>query len=230
MLKLDYLAQTFKNIHPSWQQFLNDTFSAQLSIIDNKLSLISQSKRIFPPAQDTLRALELAINECKVIILGQDPYHGENEANGLAFAVNNGIKTPPSLRNIFKELVLEFNPLLTDLTSSLLEEWSQQGVLLLNTSLSVIKDQPNSLAKIGWHEITDGIIQHISATNTNCVFILWGNYARNKKTLIDTQKHLVLESAHPSPFSANRGFFGCNHFQSANDYLLTNNKSPITWL
>lgn len=230
MIALNYLAQSFESIDSSWQQFLSAKFAAQLTAIDAKLTEISQTKQIFPAKENTLRALQLAVQDCKVIILGQDPYHGSGEANGLAFAVNNGVKTPPSLRNIFKELLLEFNPALTNLTSELLEEWFKQGVLLLNTSLSVIKDEPNSLAKIGWHAITDGIIHHLSQTNNHCVFILWGNYARSKKALIDAHKHLVLESAHPSPFSANRGFLGCNHFRLASDYLRANHKPPIEWL
>lgn len=228
-MELNYLKESFSIIDKDWQKFLNDNYSALLKKIDDKLVNISAIDVIYPPKNQILRALQLAPQDCKVVILGQDPYHGDGEANGLAFAVNSGIRTPPSLRNIFKELITEYNPLLTNLYSNLLNNWTKQGVMLLNTTLTVIKDRANSLANIGWDKITDGIIHEISEQSKNCVFILWGNYARSKKTLINQNKHLILESVHPSPLSANRGFFGCNHFILTNDFLQSKNTTTINW-
>ncbi len=229
-MKLNFLAESWKSIAPQWQDFLKQSSQHELCAIDCELTRLAQKHTIYPPAKETLRGLINPPSMIKVIILGQDPYHGDGEANGLAFAVNPGIKTPPSLRNIFKELINEYNPTLFAPTAMLLNSWEQQGVLLLNACLSVIKDQANSLANIGWHTITDRIIQHISDTNQHCVFLLWGNFARSKKNLIDTNKHLILEAAHPSPLSASRGFFGCNHFKLANQYLASHQIEEINWL
>lgn len=229
-MELNFLSESWKSIAPQWQDFLKRSSQHELGAIDCELTELAQKHVIYPPAIETLRALFNPPSAIKVVILGQDPYHGDGEANGLAFAVNLGIKIPPSLRNIFKELVNEYNPPLFVPTARLLNSWEHQGVLLLNASLSVIKDQANSLAKIGWHTITDRIIQHISDNNEHCVFLLWGNFARGKKELIDTNKHLVLEAAHPSPLSASRGFFGCNHFKLANQYLTSHQIKEINWL
>lgn len=229
-MKLHFLAESWKTIAPQWQDFLKQSLEHELSSIDDKLTELAQEHTIYPPAKETLRALLNPPSAIKVVILGQDPYHGEDEANGLAFAVNPEIKTPPSLRNIFKELINEYNPSLFAPTATLLNSWERQGVLLLNASLSVIKDQANSLAKIGWHTVTDQIIQHISNSNQHCVFLLWGNFARGKKELIDSTKHFILEAAHPSPLSASRGFFGCNHFKLANQYLASHQIKEINWL
>lgn len=228
--KLDYLTDSFSRISPDWQLFLENNCWDTLLSIDGKLSELSKTEAIYPPKEQMLRVLEKPCDFYKIIIIGQDPYHGENEANGLAFAVNSGIKTPPSLRNIFKELVNEFNPIFADYDGRLLNSWESQGVMLINATLTVIKDQANSLSKIGWQVVTDKIIQHINDNNHNCVFILWGNFARSKKALIDVNKHLVLEGVHPSPLSASRGFFGCNHFKLANEYLAKTNQTEIMWL
>ncbi len=228
---LKYLEPSWQQLHPKWQEFFNGSCINQLIAIDEKLTEISHKEIIFPPRESIFRALyPLTPDKTKIVILGQDPYHGENQSMGLAFAVNPGVKHPPSLKNIFKELALEYNPLLTKFESSLLQSWANQGVLLLNASLTVIKDKANSLAYIGWHKITDLIIQHISDQSPHCVFMLWGNYAREKKGLIDQSRHLILEAVHPSPLSANRGFFGCNHFKLANQYLDNKHIEPINWL
>lgn len=227
---LSYLNSSFAGIAADWQLFLKHSCAESLSEIDEKLIELSTTNIIYPPRELILRALQLSAKDCKVVILGQDPYHGENEANGLSFAVNSNIKIPPSLRNIFKELSLEYSADLSTLNPALLNNWFEQGVMLLNASLTVLKDQANSLAKIGWHDITDKIICQISQSNSGCVFILWGNFARSKATLIDSNKHLILESVHPSPLSANRGFFGCNHFKLANAFLTTRGITPINWL
>lgn len=228
---LNYLANDWNNLDKSWQDFFAASCSGILEKIDQQLSIIANNSTIYPSQGKIFNSLSgLSLKQIKVIIIGQDPYHGENEANGLAFAVDEKIKLPPSLRNIFKELILEYNPILTNFDGSLLEYWKSQGVLLLNSTLTVIKDQANSLAKIGWQTVTDAIIAKINQENKNCVFILWGNYARNKKPLIDTNKHLILEGVHPSPLSANRGFFGCNHFKLANEYFEKYGLSTIDWL
>ena len=183
---------------------------------------------IFPPKKQIFRALELTpFENIKVVILGQDPYHGEGEANGLAFSVNKGIKLPPSLRNIYKELESDLGvkpPIQGDLTS-----WAKQGVLLLNSVLTVEKDKPGSHRNIGWEEYTDSIIKEISDKKENIVFILWGKYAQSKKDLIDERKHLVISSPHPSPFSARKGFFGSKPFSTTNTYLKSKGKKEIDW-
>lgn len=230
-MNLTYLAQDWNSLDDYWKDFLYSNCRDIILEIDQQLTLISKNSIIYPPKSKIFYALSgLDPAKIKVVIIGQDPYHGENQANGFAFAVNHGISLPPSLRNIFKELILEFNPILTKLDASLLESWKSQGVLLLNSTLTVIKDKANSLAKIGWQTVTDKIIQEISTSGKNCVFILWGNYARNKKSLIDSTKHFILEGVHPSPLSANRGFFGCNHFKLANEYFVNHKLTPINWL
>ena len=163
----------------------------------------------------------------KVVILGQDPYHNVGQAHGLCFSVKDGVKKPPSLENIFKELKSDIG---CDLPSSgNLTKWAKEGVLLLNTSLSVREHQANSHAKCGWAWFTDSVIKLMSDQKENVVFILWGGNARSKKSLIDTTKHFILECAHPSPLSAYNGFFGCKHFSKTNDYLLSKGLSPIDW-
>lgn len=226
----NYLQQDWETLDNYWQQFLDSNNSELLKNIDQQLTRLARNSIIYPPEGHIFKALNgLKPQKIKVVILGQDPYHGENEANGLAFAVNKNVKIPPSLRNIFKELHLEFNSLSSQNPDSTLEGWKEQGVLLLNSTLTVIKDSANSLAKIGWHIITDTIIRQISQESHHCVFMLWGNHARAKKELITPQKHLILESAHPSPLSASRGFFGCNHFIQANKFLKENNLTQIDW-
>lgn len=183
---------------------------------------------VFPPRQHLFRALEAcAPSEVKVVILGQDPYHTPDVADGLAFSTLSGNRVPPSLQNIFKEIAAEYGtPVSKDPD---LSRWARQGVLLLNASLSVRSGEANSHAEYGWHPFTDAIIHTLSERHANIVFILWGAYAGKKASLIDTEKHCVLTSVHPSPLSAHRGFFGCDHFKKANAYLLGHGRSEIDW-
>ena len=186
-----------------------------------------KEKIVYPPKRDILRALKLTdYNDVKVVILGQDPYHGENEANGLSFSVNEGIKLPPSLKNIYKEL---YDDLGITKTTGDLTSWANQGVLLLNSVLTVLKDTPTSHSKIGWQEYTDAIIRKLNEREKTIVFILWGNYARSKKNLITNKRHYIIESPHPSPFSANSGFFGSRPFSKTNEFLKKNNIKEIEW-
>lgn len=161
------------------------------------------------------------------MVLGQDPYHGPNQANGLAFSVSNNMKLPPSLKNIYKELQQDVNCEFYHLGD--LTPWAEQGVLLLNATLTVNKSKPGSHQKQGWERFTDAVIQQVSNEKERIVFLLWGNYARAKKVLIDESKHLVLEAAHPSPFSAYNGFFDSNHFSKTNEFLRKHGKSKINW-
>jgi uracil-DNA glycosylase len=225
----NYLQQSTALLDKEWQEFLLTNCHDQLLAIDAKLFEINKTEIIYPPQNLIFNALNLtSLTDTKVVIIGQDPYHGEGEANGLAFAVNSGIKLPPSLRNIYKEIALEYGvPMGVD--GMHLINWAKQGVLLLNASLTVIKDRANSLASIGWHEVTDMIIKHISNNSFGVVFMLWGAYARQKSQLIDECKHKILSAPHPSPLSAHRGFLGCNHFRIANEYLQSLGKTPINW-
>jgi uracil-DNA glycosylase len=226
----NYLQPSLATVDQIWQDFLLNNCYDELMAIDAKLSEIAKTETIYPPQELIFNALKLTqLANTKVVIIGQDPYHGEGEANGLAFAVNSGIKIPPSLRNIYKEVALEYNaPMNVDGTH--LTSWAEQGVLLLNASLAVIKDRANSLASIGWHEVTDNIIRHISDNSFGVVFMLWGAYAQQKAKLIDECKHKILSAPHPSPLSAHRGFLGCNHFHIANEYLQSLGKPAINWV
>lgn len=182
---------------------------------------------VFPPKKQIFRALELTpFDEVKVVILGQDPYHNDHQANGLSFSVSKEVGTPPSLRNIFIELKADLN---IDRTNKELEDWAQQGVLLLNATLTVKAHFPNSHKNLGWEKFTNFIIKEISDKKENVVFVLWGAFAQKKIEFIDTNKHFVIESAHPSPFSSYRGFFGSKPFSKINDYLVSNGEKPITW-
>lgn len=187
-----------------------------------------KEREIFPPKSRILRALSLTdYDDVRVVILGQDPYHGVGEANGLAFAVSDGIKLPPSLRNIYKEL---YNDLGIEPASvGNLECWAKEGVLLLNAVLTVEKDKPASHKALGWENFTDAIIRSLNAKDTPVVFILWGNFARSKKNLITNPKHYIIESTHPSPFSANYGFFGSKPFSKTNSFLKKNHLKEIDW-
>lgn len=185
-----------------------------------------KERPIYPPKNYILRALSLTdYDNVKVVILGQDPYHGVGEANGLAFSVNNGVKLPPSLKNIYKELKDDLNIEISnkgDLTC-----WAKEGVLLLNSVLTVEKDKPASHKNLGWQNFTDAIIKKVNDKEEPVVFILWGNFARSKKSLITNPKHLILESTHPSPFSSNNGFFGSRPFSKTNNFLRKNNIKEI---
>lgn len=217
------------NIESSWQQILEQEFKKDyfLKIKEELTNEKSKGKIIFPPGSFLFNAFNTTpFEEVKIIIIGQDPYHGERQAMGLSFSVPQNVRIPPSLKNIFKEINTDLGleiPKHGDLTS-----WAKQGVLLLNASLTVVKDQPNSHRNIGWYNFTDAVISILSKNKSNLVFMLWGNFAKQKKLLIDTTKHLVLEAAHPSPL-AGGAFFGCKHFSKANNYLIQNGKSEINW-
>lgn len=187
-----------------------------------------ESKIIFPPREKIFEAFRLTpFEKAKVVIIGQDLYHGEGEAHGLAFSVNNGIKIPPSLKNIYKEINSEYGYEIPN--TGYLIKWAKQGVLMLNTVLTVEKDKPASHKAKGWEVFTDRVIEELNNSDYPLVFMLWGNYAKTKAQLINNPKHLILESAHPSPFSARNGFFGNNHFKLANDFLLKNGIEQIDW-
>ena len=187
------------------------------------------SKTIYPDMYDIFNALKFtSYEDCKVVLLGQDPYHGEGQAHGLAFSVKPGIKTPPSLVNMYKELKEDIEGF-TIPNNGYLTKWAKQGVLLLNTSLTVVANNANSHSGIGWAEFTDNIIKLLNEREKPLVFLLWGNNARRKKAFITNKNHLVLEAAHPSPLSAYNGFFGCRHFSKTNEFLISNSQSPIDW-
>lgn len=193
-----------------------------------------KSKNIFPPSEKVFNAFKLTpFENLKVVILGQDPYHGAGQAEGLCFSVPNGVRLPPSLQNIFKELAsdLNDNSYLENIKNKNgnLHRWAEQGVFLLNSVLTVEEGKPASHAGKGWETFTDEVIKKISEHKTGVVFLLWGNYAIKKKVLIDEQKHFVLTAPHPSPFSAHSGFFGCRHFSKTNKILKENNQAEINW-
>lgn len=212
--------------HNSWDLILHDEMQkSYFKYIKDFIKEERLSKTIYPPANDLFNAFKLTdFKDIKVVILGQDPYHGEKEAMGLSFSVRRGVRTPPSLRNIFKELKddLEVEREDTDLSS-----WAKQGVFLLNTVLTVEKDRANSHKDIGWEIFTDFVIKQINDKLNNVVFILWGRSARDKKKLITNSSHYIIESAHPSPLSAYNGFFGSKPFSKTNNYLIKVGKKPI---
>lgn len=186
-----------------------------------------RTKTCYPQYKDIFNALRYTdYDEVKVVILGQDPYHGENEAHGLSFSVLDGVKRPPSLNNIFKEL---YDDLGVKRTTNDLTSWATQGVLLLNSIMSVVKDTPLSHKGRGWEIFTDDIIRYLNEREKPIVFILWGSYARSKKDLITNKNHYIIESVHPSPLSANRGFFGSKPFSKTNNFLVKNGMEPINW-
>lgn len=213
-----------------WREFFFKEGNAEdLFLLDLFIFLDEERKQytVYPPDKDIFKAFELTKpSAVKVVILGQDPYHDEGQATGLAFSVRDGVKIPPSLRNIYKELELEgySHPSNGDLTS-----WSGQGVFLLNSCLTVRAHEPNSHAGHGWERFTDDAIRFLDNDDKPKVFLLWGKYAQKKKEIIQNPNHLVLEAPHPSPFSANKGFFGCNHFRIANDFLRKNGEIEIVW-
>ena len=205
------------------KEFEKDYYKNLRIFLNNEYS----SQTIFPPAKDIYNALRITpYNEVKVLILGQDPYHEENQAHGLAFSVNKGIQIPPSLLNIYKELNSDLNTYIPD--NGYLIKWAKQGVLLLNTVLTVEAHKANSHKGKGWEILTDAIISSL-INKEHMVYILWGRNARNKTKLITNPNHLILESAHPSPLSAYNGFFGSKPFSKTNEYLIKNNLSPIDW-
>lgn len=186
-----------------------------------------QTTKCFPPKNQIFRAIELTpFEEVKVVIIGQDPYHNDNQANGLCFSVSDKVKAPPSLKNIFKELEDDLG---IKKTSNELEMWAKQGVLLLNATLTVRAHEANSHKDLGWGQFTDFIIKEISDKKENVVFVLWGAFAQKKAGLIDTSKHFIIQSAHPSPFSVHKGFFGSRPFSKINQFLEEKGKEPINW-
>lgn len=214
-------------MHTSWKEILLEEFSKTYYLkLENMINDSYQEGNVYPPQDKIFRALQLPFSEVKVLILGQDPYHGPGQANGLAFAINQGMPLPGSLKNIFKEVKKEFgiSPDNSDLTG-----WADQGVLLLNSILTVKSASPASHQKWGWQNFTDAIISSLSKREEPLAFMLWGAYAKGKVELIDGSKHLILETSHPSPLSVYQGFSGCNHFKLANDWLEKNKKEPICW-
>lgn len=216
-------------IEPSWQQELADIFdSDQFARTAEFVRRAYASGVVYPPASRIFAAFDSCpFDKVKVVILGQDPYHGPGQANGMCFSVNPGVRFPPSLLNIFKEIHDDTGapiPADGDLT-----RWANQGVLLLNATLTVEADRAGSHQGQGWEEFTDEVIRRLSAHRNNLVFILWGSYAIRKSQLIDPTRHLILTSPHPSPLSAHRGFFGNHHFSRANAYLAAHSLTPIQW-
>jgi len=217
------------SIDPSWNKVLFEEFQAPY--FDKIRSFVRgeyQNKTIYPPAKHIFKAFNSTpFDKVKVVIIGQDPYHGEGQAHGLCFSVNKGIKIPPSLRNIFKEIESDIGCCPSE--SGDLQRWADQGVLLLNNVLTVEKGKANSHKGIGWEAFTAKAIKELSSKRHGLVFLLWGRLAQEKESLIDFDRHLVLKSVHPSPLSAYNGFFGCKHFSKTNAYLKSINKNPIDW-
>lgn len=217
-------------IESSWKEALQEEFTKPYftTLTDFLKQEKAEGKEIFPRGPLIFNAFNTTpFKDVKVIILGQDPYHNPGQAMGLSFSVPQDVRLPPSLRNIYKELKTSLN--IDPAPHGDLTEWAEQGVFLLNAMLTVEKKSPGSHQKSGWQFFTDAAIAALSEQRSGLVFMLWGAFARKKKDLIDVDKHLVLESAHPSPFSANRGFFGNNHFKLANDYLEKKGEVPINW-
>ncbi len=216
-------------IEDSWKNVLASQFKSPY-FLELKIFLQEEKKKfvIYPPGKFIFNAFNLTpFDQVKVIILGQDPYHGPNQAHGLCFSVQNGVAQPPSLQNIFKELKNDLN--IPVPKTGNLEPWAKQGVLLLNAILTVRANQPCSQQNKGWEIFTDFVITELSEKKTGLVFLLWGKYAQAKETLIDSSKHHILKAPHPSPFSANYGFFGCRHFSKTNELLRKNGKKEINW-
>jgi uracil-DNA glycosylase len=216
-------------IAPSWKEKLNGEFSKpyflQLTeFVRNEYA----TQQVFPPAREIFHAFDCCdFYQVKVVIIGQDPYHGPGQANGLCFSVRPDVKMPPSLVNIFKEIQSDLGKPFPP--NGDLERWAKQGVLLLNATLTVRASSPGSHQNKGWESFTDAVIREVSEKKNNIVFLLWGAYAQKKGEIIDRSKHLVLASAHPSPFSADRGFFGNRHFSKTNEYLISKHLTPIDW-
>lgn len=219
------------NIESSWKNALSAEFEKEYLMqlrVETEADYLLNEPPIYPPASLIFNAFNLTpLPTVKVVILGQDPYHGPGQAHGLAFSVQQGMSLPPSLKNIYKEIESDTcnkQPDNGDLT-----RWATQGVLLLNSSLTVAHKAPGSHQNRGWEKFTDAVIRKVSSEQDHVAFLLWGNFARSKANLIDTSKHLVLEATHPSPFSAHKGFFGCQHFSKTNDFLRAHSLRPIIW-
>lgn len=215
-------------IEKSWKEILKNEFlSPYFDELKQKLIKAKQNGEVYPPSSLIFNAFNLTpFENVKVVILGQDPYHGKNQAMGLSFSVPNGIKLPPSLQNIYKEIYTDLN--IKEPNSGDLTYWAKQGVLLLNATLSVQANLANSHSTFGWQRFSDSVIKQISDKKENVVFMLWGNFAIQKTLLINHEKHLILKAAHPSPL-ARGAFFGCKHFSKANEYLVKHDKPPVDW-
>jgi len=216
-------------IEASWYSLLENEFNKDYFLkLREFVKKKYKEKIIFPPAKLIFNTFNLTpVNKVKVIIIGQDPYHGKGQAHGLAFSVPKGVKIPPSLINIYKELKEDIGKKMP--SHGFLQDWAKQGVLLLNSTLTVESGKANSHKNIGWEKFTESVIQLISKKRNNLVFLLWGNYAHKKEIFIDSNKHLILKSVHPSPLSAYNGFFGNKHFSKTNKYLKENNIGEINW-
>lgn len=216
-------------IDASWKSVLQNEFEKPyFGQLTNFVREEYKAKKIFPPGNMIFSAFDhCPFDKVKVVIIGQDPYHNDGQAHGLCFSVNTGVDFPPSLINIFKEIERDLGK--PTPTSGNLERWADQGVLLLNATLTVQAHSAGSHQGRGWEKFTDAVIRKVAEEKKHVVFMLWGNYAQQKGAVVDGQKHLVLKSVHPSPLSAYRGFFGCGHFSTANEYLLKNGISPINW-
>jgi uracil-DNA glycosylase len=217
-------------IEESWKEVLKEEFAKDYfqHIIIFLKAEIASGKIIYPPGPLIFNAFDKTpFDNVKVVIIGQDPYHNKGQAHGLSFSVPDGVPKPPSLLNIFKELRRDVGLEINE--NGNLGKWAGQGVLLLNASLTVRQNEPGSHSQIGWLQFTDSVIKKISNQKEGVVFLLWGKFAQEKQSLIDETKHFVLKAAHPSPFSADKGFFGCRHFSKTNELLMGQNKTPIDW-
>lgn len=217
------------DIHPSWKEALQEEFEkGYFKELTKFVKQEYQEKTVYPPPKQIFSAFNnCPFDQVKVVIIGQDPYHGPKQANGMSFAVHEAVKNPPSLRNIFKEIK---NNIGKKPKHSDLKHWAKQGVLLLNATLTVQAGEAGSHQGHGWEKFTDAVIKKLSEERKDLVFLLWGNFAKSKAKLINNNKHLILEAAHPSPLSANRGFFGCKHFSKTNEFLKMNDKEQIDWV
>lgn len=216
-------------ISDDWYEILKDEFKNPCYItLHNKLIEESHNNVIFPNPKEIFTAFNATpFNKVKVVILGQDPYHGKGQAHGLSFSVKPNVKIPPSLSNIYKELHNDLGCYIPN--NGYLMKWANQGVLLMNTVLTVRANQPNSHKGIGWEYLTDAVIKLLNERNTPTVFILWGKFAQDKEKMLTNKVHLILKAPHPSPYSANTGFFGCKHFSKTNKFLEENNLEEIDW-
>ena len=214
----------------TWKEFISS--EAKKDYYEKLISFVQQDSKtfiIYPAHKDIFNAFKLTpLEQVKVVILGQDPYHNPNQAHGLSFSVPEDCEIPPSLRNIFKEIKEDLK-LETEFNHGFLKSWAEQGVLLLNSVLTVRQNQPGSHKEFGWQTFTDNAISKLNDLERPVVFMLWGSFAKSKKKLVTNSKHLILETVHPSPLSAYNGFFGCKHFSKANQFLINNNITPIDW-
>jgi len=218
-------------IHPSWKEVLKDEYSKDyfIRLVTFLKAEKAQGKTIFPPGPLIFNAFnQTPFDRVRVVLIGQDPYHGDGQAQGLSFSVPAGVKPPPSLVNIFKEIESDIGVRMPAGFGNLMH-WAEQGVFLLNAVLTVRQGEPASHAKFGWMEFTDAVIQSISDRKKGVIFLLWGKFAQEKQVLIDETKHFILKAAHPSPFSADKGFFGCRHFSKTNEILVKQGHAPIDW-